>query len=442
MGERTTDHRTAHWTGVAALAFLTGGTGVLFGAPALVVAGAVGAVFAGYAGTARPPRTHRDGEPLLELDRRVSDASPSPGEAVTVTVRLRNRGGPLPDVRVADGVPEGLDVVDGAARHATALRSGAAVTFEYTVAATRGEHDWTPARVVVADASDSVEREFALACETTLRCSLSLLPVDRLPGRAATTPYAGPVETDSGGAGLEFFATREYRHGDPLARIDWNRLARTGEVGTVEFRRERTATVVLVVDAGETAYRAPAPEERHAVERSVDAAGRLLTALLSAGDRVGIAVLAPEEAWLAPGTGTEHRARARDLLTTHPSLSPVPPEGERYGSFRDDRRTELRERRLRRLHSRLRGDAQVVLLSPCCDDYPAWVARRLRAYGHAVTVLSPDPTADDSPGHRLAGVERADRLRDLRGDGIPIVDWRPGDSLSAALARSQRRWSG
>jgi uncharacterized repeat protein (TIGR01451 family) len=440
---RTTDHRTRHWTGVVAVAFLLGGAGVVVRQPALLLAGAVGAVFAGYAGSARPPRIRVDGESVVELDRLLSESDPEPGDEVTVRVRVRNEGdAPLADLRLVDGVPPGLEVVDGSPRHATALRAGASTTFAYTVAATRGEHDWQPATVVAADASASVERETTVECATTLRCSLPLLATERLPVRTRTTPYAGRVETESGGAGLEFFATREYRATDPLDRIDWHRLARTGELGTVEFRRERTAAVVLLVDARRAAYRAPSGGERHAVERSVDAAGRLLSPLLDAGDRVGVTVFAPEEAWLAPGTGEEHRARARDLLTGHPSLSPVPPEEGAFDAFREDRREELRERRIRRLHGRLPDDAQVLVLSPCCDDHLPEVARRLRAYGHAVTVISPDPTATDSPGRQLARMERTDRLRALRADGVGVLDWDRETPLSTALARAQSRWSG
>jgi len=60
-----------------------------------------------------------------------------------------------------------------------------------------------------------------------------------LPLRGLTTKYHGRVPTDVGGAGVEFHATREYRRGDPVKRIDWNRRARTGELATLELREER-----------------------------------------------------------------------------------------------------------------------------------------------------------------------------------------------------------
>jgi len=56
-----------------------------------------------------------------------------------------------------------------------------------------------------------------------------------------------------------------------------------------------------------------------------------------------------------------------------------------------------------------------------------------------VTVLSPDPTADRTAGHRLARVARGLRLRELRSRGIPVIDWAVDEPVDVALARSNRR---
>lgn len=442
---RTADHRTRHWTGVGAIALLLTGLGVLVREPGLVLSGGLGIVFAGYAGLARPPAVGGEGDvdDAIEIRRAVDDTAPEPGDEVRVTVEVSNAGdGFLPDVRVTDGVPEPLAVVDGSPRHATALGPGGSNTFEYTVTASRGDHVWQPAHVIAADPSGSIERETSVDAETTLRCTPALLSTGDLPLRGLTTPYAGRVETNDGGAGVEFFSSRDYRPGDPMKRIDWHRLAKEGELGTLQFTEERSATVVLLVDARRAAYRAPEPTAPHAVERSVTATARIFAALLQGGDRVGIAVFGAREAWLRPGMGREHRTQGRELLSTHPSLSPVPPSDRLFESFREDRQEELKERRIRRLEKRLSDDAQVFVFSPCCDDFIPRVARRLDAHGHATTVVSPDPTADDSPGRRLAGMERADRLRWLRRRNVRVVDWDRDDPLSVALKRASARWTG
>ncbi|ACV11349.1 conserved repeat domain protein [Halorhabdus utahensis DSM 12940] len=440
------DHRTGHWTGVGAVAFVFGGLGIALREPALLLAGVVGAVFTGYARSAEPipVRDPETGEPALSIRRRLEPDAPEPGEDVTVTVELRNEGaGVLTDVRIVDGVPPALDVTDGTPRHGAVLRPDEGVTYAYTVTATRGEHDWRPAQITVADPSGAVERETTVDAPTTLSCSLPALTSEQLPLRGLTTPYVGRVDTDEGGSGVEFFSTREYRSSDPLSRIDWRRHAKTGELGTLEYREERAATVMLVIDTRQAAYRAPEPGAYHAVERSVDAANRVFAALLDTGDRVGVTTLGPasEECWLSPGAGDEHRAHGRALLNSHPALSPIPPDEGLFETIRDDRREQLKDRQVTRLRRRLSADTQVFVFSPCCDGYVPTVARRLDAHGQLVTVLSPDPTTDDTPIRELASMERADRLDGLRGEGIRVLDWRDGESFAAALARAQARWS-
>ncbi len=415
---------TARWTGIAALATLPVGLGIIFRHPPLLLVGAVGVAYAAYAKGDRAP------EPKLELTRELSSETADPGDEVDVTLRIRNAGdGLVPDLRVVDGVPPALSA-EGPARIGTALRSEKTATLRYTVTAIRGEHEWEPVQVLSRNASGSREREAEFEIPTTLRCEPELEATASLPLRGLTTRYAGRVATDVGGAGIEFHSTREYRHGDPVKRINWARLARTGELSTLEFREERAATVVLLVDARETAYLAPAPEKRNAVERSVDAATEAFTALSETGDRVGLAAFAPEECWVPPGTGSEHRVRVRRVLTDHPALSATPSGGRFFPALW-----------LSRFRRRLPADAQLILFSPVADDYVVTVARRLDAYGHLVTVISPDPTLDDTPGHTLAKVERTNRLSRLREAGIRVVDWGQ-EPLGSDLQRAAARWTG
>ncbi|ESP88137.1 DUF58 domain-containing protein [Candidatus Halobonum tyrrellensis] len=414
---------TGRWTGVAGLALLPVGLGVLLRHPPLLLVGAVGVAYAAYARGDSAPR------PELDITRELSDPSPAPGDEVTVTLRVRNAGdGVVPDLRLVDGVPPAL-ASDDPARLGTALRPGKSATLRYTVTAVRGAHEWRPVHVVTRNPSGSQEHDEQQTVETTMRCAPELTASGALPLRGLTTPYAGRVATDVGGAGLEFHSTREYRHGDPARRVNWARYARTGELSTLQFREERAATVVLCIDARPEAYLARDAEEANAVERGVDAASQAFSALVDTGDRVGVAAFAPGDCWLPPSTGSDHRAEARDLLATHPSLAPTPT---------DDR--FLPTTWLKRFRRRLPADAQVILFSPVPDDFSVTVARRLDAYGHAVTVISPDPTAGDTPGRQLARVERAARLSALRGAGLRVVDWGE-EALATELDRAAARWS-
>lgn len=419
-------HSTGRWRGVSVVALVGLGAGILVEQPAVLLAGVVGIGFAAYA------RSSAFSPGRVSVERTLSTDHPDPGDDVEVTVTVTNESDRvLPDLRIVDGVPEALAVSDGAPRFGTALRPGERTTFTYTVTARRGVHTFRPALLVARDLSAAIEQERYLYEETRLTCVPSLRPVtEPVPLRNEATQYVGRVETETSGEGVEFYATREYRPGDGMSRIDWNRRARTGELTTIEFCEERAATVVIVIDARESAYVSPAASASHAVDRAVDAAGQLFTTVADSGNRVGITALNSESCWLAPDSGDDHRIEARTLLGTHPALAPVPTEG-RSLLFR--RRSQLRQR--------LSPGTQVIFLTPLCDESGTRFARRLDEHGFPVTVISPDPTADRTAGQRLSQVARLLRLSSLRRSGIPAVDWSWDESVDAALARHTERWN-
>ncbi|QDX39828.1 DUF58 domain-containing protein [Salarchaeum sp. JOR-1] len=415
---------TERWRGIAAVTFLSAAVALLFTAPGALLVGVVGGAYAGYARFDTAP------SPRLSVERAISDTDPERGDEVSVTVTVHNDGGFLPDLRLVDGVPDSLEVTEGSPRLATALRAGKEASFSYRVEARRGDHAFGDLTVVARDAAGSVEVETTadVAGDDAVRCVPELDALDGFPLRAQATRQVGRLTTNEGGTGVEFHATREYRRGDPLSRLDWQRLARTGDLATVEFREERAGTAVLVVDTREQAY-VTDPDGESAVERSVGAAGAVADALLDAGDRVGVASYGPRTAWLPPGLGRDHRQRLRRALALDDAFDPLPPDAPFFG------RTTLT-----RLLTRLPSDAQVVCVTPLVDDGVAAFARRLDAHGHAVTVVSPDPTGGTEVGETLARVERRLRVRSVRRAGIRVLDWEAGTPLAVALATAERRW--
>lgn len=413
---------TERWRGITALAFATAGAGLVLSHPPLLLASVVAIGFAAYARSGAPPRVE------LAIAREVEDATPDIGEEVAVETTVKNEGSTVFDLRVFDGVPEGLAVVEGTARCYTALRPGGEATFTYRVEASRGAHEWADPRVIARDASGAVEVDTRVPGPATeVTCVPRLEPVEEFPLRTLTTHYTGAVASRDAGPGVEFHSLREYRPGDPLGRVAWSELAKTGRLATRQFHAEQMATVVLAVDAREAAYLGvdTAPT---AFEHSVRGARRLAGAALSEGNRVGVAGLGPENCWLNPGLGRAHRARLEEFLATEPVLSPAPPEETFYPPQLDE------------LRARIRGESQVVWLSPLPDAYAVEVARTLEAAGHAVTVVTPDPTGEDTTGRRLARAERRFRLVSLREAGVRVVDWRPPEPLEAAVARAVRGW--
>lgn len=419
----TETRRTRRWRGIVGVALFVGAVGLIFKRPLVLLAAVVPVGYAAY------PRLLPAPSVDLSLERRVTPEDPSMGESVDVTVTVENTGGSLRDARIVDGVPPMLSVVDGTPRHAAVLGPGDTTSFSYAVEAEQGTHQFEPATVIARDLSGAREVETTVAAGTTLEV---VADVPEVPLRRQTGDRVGQIVTDQGGSGVEFYRTREYRRGDGMSRIDWQRFARTGELTTVEFRQERAARVVLCLDVREPAFRAAGPEEPHAVSHAQAAAVQLLDALVDTPDAVGLAALGRERCWLAPGTGRDHHTRARELLASHPALSAYPPDP-------GVATTERAREQLTDLRRRLHAEAQVVLLSPLTDGFVAEAALELEAAGHGVTVISPDVTSSDTPGGKLATTERRNAIRSLREAGVPVYDWSPTDRLGTTLAVAEGR---
>ncbi|WP_128478144.1 DUF58 domain-containing protein [Halorussus pelagicus] len=399
-----------------------------------------------------------------EVTRAFDPASPPPGGEVEVTLTVHNPGeSALADVRIVDGVPDELAVSSGSPRAAVALRPGEEATVSYSVVAKRGDYEFgDPAvRVRTVSGTDRVTTAVEADGETTLSCSRSV--ADPPFGRASPR-RVGTHTTDSGGEGIEFHSTREYRPGDPISRLDWRRFAKTGDLTTVRFREERAARTVVVVDARPVARTTPSAGYPNGAALSAYAAERLYDALTGANVATSVTAvglgeddleggLPPDDLpWAdSDGAGSARlvfdavgRAADRDDPDSVPTdgTSPVTATAAAAADGGvPDGSSDPADAMTRRLLARLPGDAQVVVVSPVLDDWPESLARALAARGHDVAALSPDVTGGDarsSPGRSVAATRRAIRLWDLRTAGATTVDWDVDDPLGIALERSLR----
>lgn len=451
----TEDRSDTHWSVGMVVAFLLTGIGVLLSNPTLVLAAAVPTTFAIYGAVTRPPETN------LDVERVVSDVSPVPGEPVEVSLSVTNVGGrPIAEVRAVDGVPDALSVIDGSPRLCVSLGPGESVTTTYTVESLRGEHSFGDVSLWARNVSGEVERSATAELATTLSCRGT---VESMPTTRQTTPYQGRIETDSGGAGLEFFATREYQHNDPLNRIDWNYWAQTGAPRTVEFRQSKAGTVVIVLDDRSVSRKSRHEHTPDAVTLGRYAAIRIAEALLDESNAVGAALLSTR-AYERPGRGREQSQVVRSFFETSPesasstsdtgfSLENV--EGRFFSGLEFDHTSRSTDTAVDHwmlardgggipsewLRERLPGRAQIVFVSPLLDDAPRRFLRRIQADGADVTVISPNVTSEETPGSTIARIERHERLRSLRRRQFRIVDWDTATPLSVALERAQHRWS-
>lgn len=423
----TTVERTHRWRAAFAFVLFTSSVGLYIERPLVLLASIIGLAYTAYPLLVPEPTV------TLGLSRTVTDETPDYGESVTVTVTVTNTGSrTLADLRLIDGVPSLLTVTDGTARHTATLRPGASTTFQYTVVAKYGSHQFEPATAIVQDISGSIRIQTEVAAETktavrdTLECTVDVHDI-RL--RCQTQQYTGRTPADTGGTGIEFHQTRAYQRGDPVNQIDWKQFARTRNLTTVEFREERRTAVVLCLDARARAVRTKQPNEPHAVAYSVAAATEVLTKLRAQSEQVGVAVFGSEFAWLAPGTGSHHYAQATQLLATHRNARSAQADSPEGMSDKPDQ--------LQQFFAHSGDNIEVILFSPLLDEFGVTAAQHLEVNGHAVTVLSPDVSTDETLGAELAEIERANRVQSLRNSRIPVGDWTPEEPLVWPIHRTE-----
>ncbi|MFC7077319.1 DUF58 domain-containing protein [Haloarcula halophila] len=428
------------------VALVAGAVGVVTGNTAVFMVAVVGLVYAAYEAAASVP------EPELTITRALAPETPLPGQEVEVTVTVRNDGlDYLPDVRIVDGVPDRLRVTEGSPRFGTTLDVDESASFTYTITARRGEHAFGETTVVCRNLTGGAEYRTTAEIETELDCSTDAERLDMPP---QTLPQSGRVQADAAGEGVAFYAIREYQSSDPMSRIDWNRFARTNELATVEFQETKAASVVLLVDARHPI--AAEPRAPNAVQYCTYAAERLATALLEEENHVGAAVF-DSCAYLRPSADRVQARRVREFLLeeiggsdgyrataegTDWSVSDM--SGQRFFEGIDgiEQRYGVADggNPIKTLKRSIPSEAQIVFCSPLLDDTAADVAKRFAAYGHAVTLVTPDVTGSETPGATLESLDRDDRVDDLRS-AVRVVDWEPDQPLSKALLQAMEGWS-
>lgn len=413
------------WAGFIVFALASLGAGLLLDAPGMILLSGIGLGYVAYSHIGVP------GSPDITVDRSLETNTPKPGESLTVTVTIQNTGSRVfPDLRIVDGTPPHLGVETGSPRYSTVLPPGDEAKFSYTVVARRGVHEFRQVRVATHNLAESRATINSIQVDSTIKCRPVFRSPHTFPLRKAVSQYVGQVPTTSGGRGLEFHSTQEYHRGDPPARIDWHRFARTRDLATVVDREERAAEIMCVIDARPHAYVAPTADSPSAVDRAIEATGQLIPTLLETGNRVGIAAFSPIDCWVGPKAGRNAAPHLQERLTTHSAFPQIAPEGRCSTIDWVEEFTRRYDR-----------PTQVILLSPLVDRSAVLLARQLDGHRFLTTVVSVDPTVTLTPGQSLEHLERMTRSRALRKSGIRVVDWAWDDSFARAAFRAQQRWS-
>lgn len=437
---------TDRWDVGLAAALVGLGFGVLLANLVLVAGAVIGLLFTLYGSVSSVPEEFE-----LSASRRFTVSGAGPGSEVQVVLEVENTGEQvLPDLRIADGVPEACPVVDGSARASRPLGPGERMQVGYTVVLERGrfEFDDPVCRLRSIAGTDVQERTLAVDGDRTLRCGA---PVEKSPLPDATLQHAGSVATDTGGSGLEFYSTRQYHHGDPMSRINWHQVAKTGEFVTVQYRRERAARTVIVMDCRPSARVKHSQGEPTGGALAVYAAERIYEALDSAGVVTTLTAVgldgesgplgdsglpwigsdAPDGAATALfRTATRTAAETADSgsveLESDPGVSdPEPPQipGARADGGAASRVGRSDTAVIEQISARVPSEAQIVICSPLMDEWGHDCASALSAHGNPCHVLSPDVTGTATTGHRISNIHRRRRIRALERTGITVTDW-------------------
>ena len=425
-------YRLSRWQSgvIASITFV--GAGFYYGLSSLFLMAIIPLGYLGYAAISGTP----DPYTTLEIKREASTRTPLPGEPVTVTVSIRNTGdSPMTDVRIADRIPDELRVIDGTAVAGFSLRGGEERTIEYTLRPRRGTHAFGPLVIRIRNLSGTAvsTAELEPDGDTELSCRV---PVEDVPVHQETISRVGSVPTSKGGPGMEFHSTREYRFGDPPRWIDWRRLARTDELGTINYRLQEATTAILLIDGRTQADVVAAPGNPDGVTLSVYAGVLLARTLIDSGHRVGLA-----------GLGVKGSKTA--AVYPGPPIF-VPPEEVGIHAARIARVCDMiaePENRQRAQPVRLMADrldqlvppgAQLLMVSPLVDDDSSDLVTELRRRGYQMTVLSPNLTGATGTGARLERFNRVSRTIGIRRVGVPVIDWDPNERLHLTIERMRR----
>lgn len=362
--------------------------------------------------------------------RRSLRTSRAGGGAVEVTVEVRNEGARTVHLRLRDALGPGVRMREGAPFRRATLRPGEATELAYSFPAARGRFAWTTVRAVASDPLELFETAQAVPAQGAIDVFPDLVRLGTLPLHPQDTlPTPGPIPAHRGGSGIELWGVREYQVGDSLRSVDWRHTARhPRQLFTRELEQEQLANVGLLLDARGAAGSGAGGGDLF--EHSVRATASLAEAFLRQGHRVSLLVFAESVSRVFPDVG---RLQLRRILAC---LAAATAGAERYGP-------PLGAASLRLFPSR----SIVIVVSPLTADDASHFPL-LRAQGHQVVLVSPDPVdfparvpAPDPLGELALRAARIERHLDLRAVArlrIPVVDWRVSEPLHPLVREALR----
>lgn len=415
------------WKLAAPLAVILAATGLLTGSIEFFIAAIIPSIMLMASYLSRTPKAEN-----LEIERVIENEAPSPGQEVEVKLKVRNNGDTtFTDLRIIDSVPEELKVTKGSPRASIALSPGNEKQLTYTLVARRGSYVFREVKTEVRGGGNQAEiKNIEALGDDHIECKTEL---EEIILRDKTDEQIGDIVTSRGGSGIEFHSLRDYKNSDPLSRVEWKHMAKTGDLATKNFREERSGDIVLVIDAREISNRKAEKGHPTGTDLSAYAAKRAYKALLKSRHRPGIAVLGVDNSelsvttdsslipYIKPGRSREKRRKVEKVLKEVQKA---------------DKKNEVDLKS--KMYKLLPPNAQIVFFTPLLDDQLTSAVKILDRHGYPAIIMSPDITYGDSPAARLEKIKRDIRLKNVRSFA-PVVDWDIRRPMSIQVSKALKR---
>jgi uncharacterized protein (DUF58 family) len=351
----------------------------------------------------------------LDVQRTAVTERVTQNVAVTMSTTITNTGSHLEEAFLSDLIPRKLTVLEGERNAIITLAANEQITLQHTIQGKRGYYRFPPILVSASDHFNLFRRRESMQAPAHLYIMPSRVPVKHIGVRPRhTRVYAGQIPARVGGPGVLFYGIREYQTGDPLRWIDWKTTSRSiNSLYIKQFEQERAADISLILDAR---LRSDVQGNEDSIfEYAVQATTALAEAFLGGGNRVNLLIYGLFLDWTFPGYGKIQRERILQALA----------------------RAELGDREVFESLNNLPfhllpSESQIVFISSLLPG-DAEELTKLRARGHQVLVISPNPVGYAAAqmqknkhleiATRIANVERALILSKLRRAGIQALDW-------------------
>ena len=366
------------------------------------------------------------GELDVEVKKELTPDSVMIGETATVKLEIANKRKEKIDfLEIYDRLPGELTITKGTNHLVLSLNPEEKAVFTYEVlCAQRGKYEIGPVYLRTQDPLGFNFNESTRSITSLLHVlpSIEKLRASDLPFKQ-TGQWPGIIHSSRRGAGMEFYGLRNYVPGDDLGRVEWKASARTGKLMTIERESERSANIVIILDAGKDSNLGKPPETL--LEYSIKAAGALASLLLNLGNQVSLITHCKNRGWLPGGFGKRHLRSILDHLTSVEAGETPLPIGSELPYIFSSR-------------------PQVVLISPLLD--PSIVEDVRALVGYSTFVVSPslsnilqlETSETTKLAFRVLALERRNIITELRRYCM-VVDWDPQVPLRTAM-KEVRRW--